>query len=93
MINLDLPKDLALATQVAHLAIKTDVQAFRIAQLILRSRRAHSAGEREPSNGKSAHLERMAVEDYASDLGWKTDWPGLWPTFTTKDGHEIYLPG
>jgi hypothetical protein len=66
------------------------------AKLVRLANEAFKAGERactEDSNYvRGNELSTAAVfSKYTESLGFKVDWPGLWPSLT-KDGYEVFLP-
>lgn len=64
----------------------------KLAELRHACQRAHAAGVRESNTGRDAGRTRSIVETLAEDMGLSTEWPGLWPQFTTANGDTIRIP-
>lgn len=80
------------ACQIARFASDAGMTVPQACELHKLAARAFSAGERECNTGKSADRQRGKVAEYAESLGLKTSWPGLYPTFTRRDGEPLYMP-
>ncbi len=66
------------------------------AELLALAKKAKTAGERHCNAGTQAteDAEVSAATKFARrarELGYETDWPGLWPVLR-KDGRDVYLP-
>jgi hypothetical protein len=90
-----LPNDLAKAVQLARFAAEYKIDPADVAQLVVLARKAFNAGERSCNSGTEAAQRAYdratdAFEELAGSLGFKVQWPGLWPTLRTQDGRSVY---
>ena len=91
-----LSNELCKRVGFAHFCANHEIDPTELAELITLANRAAKAAERVCNAGGSEDdKERKAaraVEDHARALGLATDWPGLYPSFTDANGHNVHLP-
>ncbi len=95
-VHVGLTKAEAFAVRFAVWCQEHGVRPADGGQLLALARRAFKAGERNCNDGTAASLaaEQMTGEAFrlkAEELGFCTEWSGLWPTLR-KDGRWIHLP-
>jgi hypothetical protein len=72
---------------------REQVEPQEVKRLIRLIEHAYLAGERDMNKGtSSANVLCKKVEKKAESLGWRTQWPGLYPVFINKQGQYVYVP-
>lgn len=88
-------KGISYAVRFANACNNGKLSPLSASQLVELVIRAHAVGTRY-ANGhtSSAKLDRAKdrVETHAATMGLRTSWPGLYPSFSGPDGHEISIP-
>lgn len=85
------------AITFARFCIGHKIEPADAAELVALARSAFRAGERETSDYQLSATRRAAnackaFERKAESLGFKVDWPGLWPRLIGKNGHTYNVP-
>lgn len=82
-------KTLTFAVRFANFAQINKIDTLDLANLISLAKASKAAYERGNHTAEQKRGEEF--EALAMKCGFKTDWPGLWPTLS-KDGKDHYLP-
>jgi hypothetical protein len=86
-------KSIEFAVHFANFCKNENVDARELGELLTLINRAFKAGENDANNGTdTADPWYTKVETQAAKFGWKTQWPGFYPSFKDKDGKAIYVP-
>ena len=88
-----LPKALSDAVHFASWCQNERQEPAAVARLIVLARRAFNAGEVHCNTGERRRYDNAtaAFEKAAAEMGYRVEWPGLWPTLY-RDGSEVHLP-
>lgn len=85
-------KSIEFAVQFAKFCQTNSTDPRELGELLQLINRAFKAGENDANQGTdTADPWYTKVEAQAAKFGWKTQWPGLYPSFT-KDGKAVYVP-
>lgn len=85
-------KVLTDCVRFANFATAQELDPRDLAKLLDMAHKAFSSGVREANTGTSANPARDRFEAAALALGYKTEWPGLWPQLRNGTG-PVDLPG
>ena len=87
-------KSLQFAVQFASFCKNGNYNPILVGEFLELIDKAFRAGEKDCNKGTdTADKPRRLVEEMAQhEWTLKTEWPGLYPTFTGPDGREVRFP-
>lgn len=89
-----LNKTMRVFIECCAFAQREQLQPQDVAELITLAQKCHAAGERLCCGTISITEHDRVIERFdskASALGYKVEWPGLWPVLRKGD-RDVYIP-